>query len=116
MEMTDEDIELLLQTIGDPDQLAALADDLEFANRLRNYRVPGMVQAGRVVVADPFGPIAAMFVRGKGERLAQRARDAMAGIRNRQADVNRRFYRALFPPNVLAPITVDDLPEPDIGL
>lgn len=93
--LSPEELELLLGTNGDPAQLEDLQQQIAQAQALRNYQPAPTTQAGRVVVANPAGAIAGMFLRGQGKKQEQAARDERADIMRRQARGNEAMLRAL---------------------
>jgi len=96
-DLTPEQLEMLLATLGDSAEQDTLSSEMDAANKLRNYQPDPTIQAGRMVIPNYAGALAGIFQRGKGEDQYNTARDAQKDLYGRQAEASRGFLEALNP-------------------
>ena len=113
-DLTPEQLEMLLATLGDSAEQDTLSSEMDAANKLRNYQPDPTIQAGNMVIPNYAGALAGIFQRGKGEDQYNTARDAQKELYGRQAEASRGFLEALnpasrLPPNPAATFMADKL-------
>lgn len=93
--LSDEEVQAILDSIRDPSDLADLQDQLQQSRRLKNTQTPDTIDSGHLLIPNVAGMLGGMIDRyqgGQDEKAALAKRD---DVYKRQSASNAAFLRAL---------------------
>jgi hypothetical protein len=110
------ELDQILATIGSDEEKAALLQQMESAQALRNRQSAPTINAGRVVVPNIGGAVADAVGGIKGKRDFERAEGDLGMLRQRDRDATKTWFNAAMqtPAQRRAKAGVVDIGDPDL--